>query len=146
MLKDARFRYLLVGGFCAGVHNAIMIGGGLLGAHYVASSVVSFCLVLVLGFVLHARFTFAVHADWRSFAKYAAGMLINLPLWIGLMYVLAGLCRLPMIVASPLGTIMFVGWNFLVSRWAIAHRRPPRTPRAIDASAPDAKQGRLSES
>jgi putative flippase GtrA len=129
MLKDHRLRYLLVGGVCAGVHNAIMIGGAALGVHYLISSLVSYSTVVVIGFLLHSYFTFSAPAAWPSFAKYAAGMMLNYPLWVALMFLLCDVGRLPMTIASPAGTVMMLAWNFAVSRWAI-FRRPGDPPPA----------------
>jgi putative flippase GtrA len=124
VLNDRRLRYLLVGGLCALAHNAIMIGGAALRAHYVATSAVSFAIVVVLGFALHTRFTFSVRPELPAFLKYAAGMALNYPIWVALMFVLYGMARLPMVAASPLGTVLLLGWNFAMSRWAILRRLP----------------------
>ena len=119
MLSAPPVRYLLVGGLCAAVHNAIMIGGAALGVHYAVSSVASYLVVIVLGFLLHSHFTFSVGADLRSFVKYAAALSLNYPIWLVLMFLLNDRARLPMAIASPVGTVLMLAWNFAVSRWAI---------------------------
>jgi putative flippase GtrA len=124
VLKETRVRFLLVGGLCALVHNAIMIGGAALGLHYVVSTLISYVVVVLLGFFLHSHFTFSVGPELRSFAKYALGMSLNYPFWLVLMFVFCNVGRLPMIIASPLGTCVMVLWNFAVSRWAILKRAP----------------------
>jgi putative flippase GtrA len=125
MLKQPQFRYLLVGGLCALVHNGIVIGGAALNIHYVITSAISYAVVVVLGFFLHARFTFQVHAGWRSFAKYAAAMLVNYPLWVALMFGLNDMAKLPMLIASPVGTVLMFGWNFAMSHLTIARKAQP---------------------
>ena len=120
----------MVGGFCALTHNAIMIGGSALGLHYVATSAVSYAIVVVLGFGLHTRFTFSVRPEFPAFLKYAAGMALNYPIWIALMFLLYGVARLPMVAASPLGTVLLLAWNFAMSRWAILRRLPLSKPDA----------------
>ena len=116
MLSDHKVRYLIVGGLCALVHNAIMIGGSALGLHYVISTVASYVVVVVLGFLLHSHFTFSVQAEWGSFMKYALAMSLNYPLWLVLMFLLCDQAHLPMLIASPLGTVLMLAWNFTISR------------------------------
>jgi putative flippase GtrA len=130
MLRDHRLRYLIVGASCAGTHNAIMIAGAALGAHYALSSAVSYATVVVIGFLLHSHFTFSVTARWSSFAKYAAGMLLNYPIWVALMFLFCDVGRLPMTIAAPAGTVVMLVWNFAVSRWAILRRPPAEAPSA----------------
>ncbi|HVN00079.1 MAG TPA: GtrA family protein [Caulobacteraceae bacterium] len=135
MLRDHRLRYLIVGAVCAGVHNAIMIAGAAVGAHYALSSAVSYATVVVIGFLLHSYFTFTVTAAWGSFARYAAGMLLNYPFWVALMFLFCDVARLPMTIAAPAGTVVMLVWNFAVSRWAIL-RRPPPTAASAPAATP----------
>ena len=47
-------RFFMVGLTCALLHNAIMIAGDWLGLHYVASSFISFAIVVVVGYRLHS--------------------------------------------------------------------------------------------
>src|SRR5258708_35404781 len=51
-------RFFSVGLLCALLHNAIMIGGDWLGLHYLASSFVSFAIVVLLRHWLHSSSTF----------------------------------------------------------------------------------------
>ena len=130
VLNEPRFRYLLVGGLCALVHNGIMIGGAALGLHYLVSSVASYGVVVVLGFLLHSHFTFSVGPELKSFGKYALAMSLNYPIWVALMFALNDRGHLPMAIASPLGTVLMLVWNFTASRWAILK------PRAAAAAPP----------
>lgn len=123
-------RYLIVGGLCALVHNAIMIGGAALRLHYAASTVVSYVVVVVLGFLLHARFTYSAQPTLKGFGLYAAGAAMNYPFWLLLMFLLYDLGGLPMAIASPLGTVVLTAWNFFVSRWAIL--RPARPSNQVE--------------
>ena len=131
-LGDRRVRYLIVGALCAAVHNGIMIGGAALSLHYALTSAISYTVVVLLGFALHTRFTFAEQPQLRAFAKYAGGMALNYPIWVVLMFLLNDLGRMPMLFASPVGTGLMLIWNFAVSRWAILRR--PATPPTREAS------------
>ena len=78
-MTGAEPRYLAVAGSCAVMHNLIMIVGNLLGVHYLSSSVVSFVLVALTGYVLHAHFTFRTSPSARSLLRYALAMAGNYP-------------------------------------------------------------------
>ncbi len=122
-------RYLVVGATCAALHNAIMIAGDLFGLHYVASTLVSFVIVVLCGYGLHSTFTFgralSVNALWR----YALGMAANLPGSIVLMFLLCSLAGLPVAIAAPATTVILFVWNFAMSHWAIVAN--PATRRAV---------------
>lgn len=124
--RSPKLRYLMVGGLCAGVHNLIMIAGAWAHLHYVASTAVSYVVVMLLGYWLHTHVTFSVQANRRAFWRYAGATAMNYPLWLVLMFVFCDLIGLPMIVASPLGTVLFLIWNYLISRWAILHSGQPQ--------------------
>lgn len=120
------FRFALVGLTCALVHNAIMIGLDRVGMHYAASSVVSFLVVVVLGYGLHVRYTFGVAPVSGAFWRYTLGMAANYPLSLVLLFVLCDLVQLPVAIAAPVATVMLFGWNFVASRWALI--RPAAKP------------------
>jgi putative flippase GtrA len=117
-------RYLVVAAICMVTHNAIVIGGDALGLYMPLAVTISFCVVVLLGFVLHSRFTFSVKGDARSLLRYTAAMALNLPLNILLLWLLFDLMRWPMVVASPVATVVMLAVNFFASRWAIAARGP----------------------
>jgi putative flippase GtrA len=97
-----------------------MIAGDLLGVHYLASSAVSFVLVVLWGYALHARFTFQAPMSSASLIRYAVAMASNYPLSVALLFVLCDLVGLPMAVAAPVVTAILFAWNFAAARWAIA--------------------------
>ena len=118
-------RYLMIGGSCAVLHNLIMIGGAALGLHYLVLATVSFLVLVVVGYSLHARFTFDEAPGLANLGRYALAMLGNYPLTVGLLFACCTLGRLPVAIASPLATIVLLGWNYAASRWAIVRRRLP---------------------
>jgi putative flippase GtrA len=120
-------RFFTVGLACAATHNAIMIGGDWAGLHYVASSLISFAVVVMLGFWLHSAWTFpGAQRSRMSFARYAGTMALNLPLSIGLMAVFVDLAHLPVALAAPLVTVLLAAFNFVAGRWALARRQSTR--------------------
>jgi len=117
-------RFFSVGLLCALLHNAIMIGGDRLGLHYVASSFVSFAMVVALGYWLHSAWTFPdAQRSRMSFARYTATMALNLPLSIAGMFAFVDLAGLAVAIAAPLVTVLLAAFNFAGGRWALRARR-----------------------
>ena len=123
-LVPAGSRYLLVAATCMIAHNLIVIGADSIGIAMPIAVFISFCVVVLLGFALHSRYTFAVKGDGRSLIRYAAAMALNVPLNILLLWLMLELMRWPMTIASPAATIVMLAVNFFASRWAIAARDP----------------------
>jgi putative flippase GtrA len=113
-------RFFTVGLACALLHNAIMIAGDWAGLHYVASSFLSFAIVVAVGYWLHSGWTFPGAARGRTpFARYALTMAANLPLSIAGMFVFVDLAGLPVAIASPVVTVLLAAFNFVGGRWAL---------------------------
>lgn len=113
-------RFFVVGVLCAVLHNAIMIAGDALGLHYVASSLLSFAIVVATGYLLHSTWTFpAARRAMPTFARYTGSMSINLPLFVAGMFVFVDLAGLPVAIASPLVTVLLLVFNFFATRWAL---------------------------
>ena len=119
MINKRPVRYLIVGVFCAAVHNLIVIGSSVFGVHYVISTLISYVVVVLIGFFSHTYFTFAQTMSVPSFLRYAAAMIMNYPLSILTMFLLVDIAGLSVPIASPLSTVILVGWNYFASRWAI---------------------------
>ena len=117
-------RFFSVGLLCALLHNAIMIGGDRLGLHYVASSFVSFAIVVLVGYGLHSSWTFpGAQPGAMSFVRYTLTMALNLPLSLAGMFVLVDLAGLGVPIAAPAVTVMLAAFNFVGGRWALRARR-----------------------
>ena len=117
-------RFYTVGLGCALLHNAIMIGGDWLGAHYVVSSIVSFVFVTSLGYWLHSGWTFPnVQRGGVSFARYVLTIAGNLPLSIAGMFVFVDLAGLSVALAAPIVTVLLAAYNFIAARWALRATR-----------------------
>ena len=115
-------RYVVVGALCAGLYNLIMIAGDALGVHFVVSSVVAFVVNVLVGYALHCLYTFAERMNARGLLRYAAAMLLNLPLSILGVWLLNRLATLPMWIASPAVTVVLFGWNYVATHWAVVTR------------------------
>ena len=120
-------RFFTVGLACGLLHNAIMIGGDWLGLHYVASSFVSFAIVVAVGYWLHSGWTFPDASRGRMpFARYAFTMAANLPLSLAGMFALVDLAGLSVALAAPAVTVGLAAFNFAAGRWAL---RPDQSRR-----------------
>ena len=115
-------RYVVVGAFCAGLYNAMMIAGDWLGVAYFATTVVAFVLLVLIGYALHCLYTFSEKLSLMGLARYAGAMLLTLPLSLGGIWLLRGVAHLPMWLASPLLTLSLFCWNFVATRWAVVAR------------------------
>lgn len=118
-------RYLIVSGACMATHILIMIATDRTGAGFAAGVTLSFCVVVVLGYLLHSRYTFVVARDAGSFARYGLAMAAALPMSVGLLYLLFRVFGWPMPVAAPAATLAMLAVNYLTSRWAILSRAAP---------------------
>jgi putative flippase GtrA len=121
-------RFFSVGLMCALLHNAIMIGGDWVGLHYVVSSLISFAIVVLVGYGLHSWWTFpGAERGVMSFALYTLTMALNLPLSLVGMFALVDLAGLGVPIAAPAVTVMLAAFNFLGGRWALRARRAQST-------------------
>src|ERR1700741_2682258 len=101
-----------------------MIAGDWAGLHYVASSFVSFGIVVAVGYWLHSEWTFPGVARGRTpFVRYALIVPANLPLSLAGMFVCVDLAGLAVAIASPAVTLLLMAFNFVAGRWALRARR-----------------------
>jgi len=120
-------RFFTVGLVCALLHNAIMIGGDWAGLHYVVSSLISFAIVVLVGYWLHSGWTFPGAERGRvTLARYALTMAANLPLSLAGMFLFVDLLGLTVPVAAPTVTVLLAAFNFVAGRWALRVRQSRR--------------------
>lgn len=117
-------RFAIVGFVCAATHNAILLAADLWHVHYALSCVISYAVVVVLGFALHVRYTFQQPPTAASFWRYALSMAANYPITLALLFLMCDIIGWPVAIAAPTATVLLFACNFLASRWAIV-RKPP---------------------
>lgn len=120
-------RYLVVAAFCLAMHNAIMIVADWSGLSLLEAAATSFCIMVVVGYLLLSAFVFTGARGWPGFWRYTAAMAANFPLSTGLVWLFFDLAGQPMAIAAPAATMVMVVVNFAASRWAIAGRGARRT-------------------
>jgi putative flippase GtrA/SAM-dependent methyltransferase len=118
-------RYLFVGATCAVLHNVIVIGFDRVGVGYAISSLVSFVVVVTVGYLMHTAITFRAPRSMSSFVRYAVALAANYPLIVALLFVMVTLRGIPVPIAAPAGTVILFVWNFIASRWAIVRHGKP---------------------
>jgi putative flippase GtrA len=113
-------RYAQVGLLCALINNAIVIAMDQAGFHYAISVIVGFLVVMLVGYLLHAAYTFGVPASGSGWLRFVTVNLSGFPLSFGLMFLLCDAIGLSASLAMPTATIVLFAWNFVLARWVIA--------------------------
>lgn len=125
------FSYGMTGALCAGLHFLILVLGDALGVHFALLVTVSFVVCAIVGYLLHCRFTFEIAPTLKELGRYTLAMTGNYPLSLAIVWLANDRLGLPMIIAAPLSTVLLTAYNFLSSRWAVAHS----LARQIDGAA-----------
>ena len=116
--------YFAVAATCLIAHNLVMIGTDTLGFVLVSAVLSSFVVVVVLGYLLHSRVTFAEQISWPGFSRYVFAMSLNIPVSLILVWIWKAAWGFPMWIASPAATVCALAINYTTSRWAIVIPRP----------------------
>ena len=118
-------RFLLFGGLCAALNNALVIGLVWAGFHSLVASLLAFLPVLALGFALHSLLTFETEMSRAAFLRYGLAMATNFPAWAASLLILSDLLGAPIAYAAPATTVLLIAWNFLSAQWALTKRPKP---------------------
>lgn len=116
-------RYALAAGFCAMLHNAIVITADRAGFSLWQAAATSFCVLAVTGYLLLCSVVFRGTRSWIGFLRYTGAMAINFPLSTALLSLFFFGLRQPMAIAAPAATIAMVVVNYFAGRWAITGDR-----------------------
>jgi putative flippase GtrA len=112
-------RFLLIGGLCAALNNALVIGLVWSGFGPIAASLLAFPPVLALSFALHSLLTFKTAMSAPALLRYALAMAMNFPAWSASLFLLCDLLGAPIAFAAPATTALLVAWNYRAARWAL---------------------------
>ena len=115
-------RYVFVAGCCALLHNGIVIGAARAGTGVLGAAAISFCLMIVIGYLLLCGVAFRTTPTRAGFSRYTLAMAGNFPLATVSLWLLAVPLHMPVAIASPLVTGLMIVINFLATRWAIGRR------------------------
>lgn len=122
--RTRHFSYLAVAAACLVTHNLVMIGTDAIGFNLMMAVLSSFVAVVLLGYVLHSRVTFAEDLSWTGFSRYVLAMSLNIPLAFAVVWIWKSPLGFPMWIASPAATVCTLAINYLISRWAIVTPKP----------------------
>jgi len=117
--------YAAVSLLCLATHNVIMIATDAIGFSLLASTLSSFVIVVIVGYLAHSILTFGETLRWSGLQRYAIAMSLNIPGAFIMTWIWKVGCGFPMLIAAPLASATMVAINFLLSRWAIV--RPAKT-------------------
>lgn len=119
MIARSALSYAAVSGLCLMLHNGVMIWADHAGCVLPVAVGLSYLIVVVTGYVLHARFSFRQPVGTAAFARYALAMSANMPLALIITWLWREPAGLPMVFAAPLATICLLAINYGLSHWAI---------------------------
>lgn len=124
----ARFAvFALVGGLCLAANTVLLwlLTSGL-GIHYLLSTVIAFCTITPLGFVLNKVMTFRTRREYApiELPRYVAAMAFSFGANLALMYLLVSVLGLWYIAASLAVAAILLAFNFVTSdRWSFRVKR-----------------------
>lgn len=116
--------YGLIAALCVLTNFVILVAGDRVGLHYVVSLSISFVVCVLIGYLLHSRFTYTARVERSGLVRYTGAMALNYPLSIVSIWFFNDLLSLPMVLAAPASTFALTFYNFLSSRWAILSNTP----------------------
>jgi putative flippase GtrA len=114
---------VLSGAACAGLNILLVAFFEATGSHYLIAAGLAFPFVLVAGYLLHARLTFAEPPSWASFLPYAGAMALNLPASAILLVVFCEMLGLSAWLAVMVITAVLTLWNLVSPLLAFAVAR-----------------------
>ncbi|MGK7932337.1 MAG: GtrA family protein [Microcystaceae cyanobacterium] len=121
------FRFLVIGGFCAGLSLLIMYGfTGLLKLNYLISTVVSIVVTNFIGFYLNKYYTFKTKRKlfWREMWKYYSVMISSYLLNLMIMYLLVDIINIWYLYATMIIIVILTPYNFLLHKfWSFRQKR-----------------------
>jgi len=118
-MRNRLLRFLLVGGICFGINLVILyVGTGLLGFHYLASTVVSILITNIIGWLLNRNWTFdARHREpICQLFKYLSANSMSYFVSLGLMALLVSLLSINYLLASAIIAGLMALLNYMLHK------------------------------
>jgi putative flippase GtrA len=120
-------RFLVIGGFCAGLSLLIMYGfTDLLKLNYLVSTVISIVVTNFIGFYLNKHYTFKTKRKsfWREMWKYYSVMISSYLLNLMIMYLLVDVINIWYLYATMILIVILTPYNFLLHKfWSFRQKR-----------------------
>ena len=112
-------RYTMVSGICLALNIMIITLLSAVGLHYAVATIISFCLICLIGFALHCQWTFSVERSIGSLIRYVAAMAMNLPLTILLIAVFHDFAKFTVGSSAIIATLILFVWNYVAVKWSM---------------------------
>lgn len=112
-------KYLVVGAFCALMHNAILIAGAAAGISYVIGMFVSYVVCGAVGYHFHVSFTFRSTYSRAGYLRFMGGQATGFLLSFALMGIMCTGLSWPVWIATPIATVLLFAFNYTAAHWAI---------------------------
>lgn len=126
-LNSKILRFLIIGGFCAGLSLLIMYAfTDLFKLNYLISTVVSIVVTNFIGFYLNKYYTFKTKRKlfWREMWKYYSVMISSYFLNLTIMYVLVDLINIWYLYATLIIIVILTPYNFILHKfWSFRQQR-----------------------
>ncbi|MGK7946886.1 MAG: GtrA family protein [Microcystaceae cyanobacterium] len=121
------FRFLVIGGFCAGLSLLIMYAfTDLFNLHHLISTVISIIVTNFIGFYLNKYYTFKTKRKlfWREMWKYYSVMISSYLLNLMIMYLLVDIIDIWYLYATMIIIVLLTPYNFLLHKfWSFRQKR-----------------------
>lgn len=121
------FKFLGVGGFCAGLSLVILyLSTSVLGINYLISTIISIIVTNFIGFALNKCYTFQTHRKlfWREMWKYYSVMLSSYFLNLVIIYLLVDFVKIWYLYANILLIVILTPYNYLMHRnWSFRKKQ-----------------------
>jgi putative flippase GtrA len=111
-------RFTVVGALCAVLSNAAVIALVRHGVGSLLASVLAFGPVLIVGYALHAAFTFGTQPSRVTFVRYTLATAANFPVWAALLFLFGDVLHVSITLLAPAATLLIFLWNYLATHWA----------------------------
>jgi putative flippase GtrA len=119
-LWSHKVRYGLTAALCLLLNNFILIAANAVGLSIIEATVAAFCIMVVIGYLLLANWTYSVKRSWQAFLLYVVAMAFNFPINLAVLWLLVHVMGKPMVIAAPIASVSISAINFFSSYWTVA--------------------------
>ena len=120
-------RYLANSMVCAAVSNIIMIGGDWIGIRYAILVAIAWFVTGTLAYFLHVNVTFRTIGRFPKYLQFLAGAAVGIPYSLFLFFIFEYFLNFPMLISSPIVTLIMFIYNYVNARIAILRNSKKET-------------------
>ncbi|NVE94590.1 GtrA family protein [Altererythrobacter lutimaris] len=116
-------RYLAIAALSAISYNAIIIALDYAGISYLIGVVVATAVVITGAYLAHATVTFSQPLSLTAYMRFVSAQIAGFFLSVIILAAMIDGLQWPVIVATPVATVLLFAYNFISARWAILTKR-----------------------